>query len=170
MGNFYQDVIQKDPRFTSPEPCRDLNLLEPVTRAAVTAIIADAAAMGITLEVTETFRSQARQELLFAQGKTKIRSLGTHSFGVAADFCKIVNGKADWSGDWTFLRDLAVKNGLISGVDWGEPERHNTFPDLDHVQRVTLAQEASLFNGSFYPSSEPVVEGDGQGQSAPQVT
>ena len=44
MNNFYRDVISKDPRFNSTDRIADLNLLEPVTRQGVEAIIADAKA------------------------------------------------------------------------------------------------------------------------------
>src|ERR1035438_3119786 len=127
MGNFYTDVISKDPRFHSTNDCRDLAMLEPVTRAAVLAIIADAKAQGIELIVTETFRSQARQADLYAQGLTELQHVGTHGFGVATDFAKIVDGKANWGGDWQFLCVLAKKHGLLSGLDWGQPGVHHDF-------------------------------------------
>ena len=44
MGNFFTDVIKKDPRFHSTNRISDIALLEPVTRAAVQAVISDAAA------------------------------------------------------------------------------------------------------------------------------
>ena len=69
--SFYTDVIQPSPLFNSLEECRDLWMLEPVTRAAVQAIIADAATLGIRLIVTATFRSQARQEMLFSRERRK---------------------------------------------------------------------------------------------------
>src|ERR1700677_4009829 len=127
--NFYESVIKLDPRFTSPEPCRDLNLLEPVTRAAVLAIMADAKAMGIELMVTETFRSCQRQLALYAQGATSLKNVGVHHYGLAADFAKVIDGNASWAGDWSFLRDLAEKRGLISGLDWGQPAVRHSFVD-----------------------------------------
>ncbi len=67
MGNFFEDVIQPDSRFHSTQPINDPALLEPTTRAAVEAIIADAAANGMALMIFETFRSQERQALLYSQ-------------------------------------------------------------------------------------------------------
>src|ERR1035438_4926285 len=96
MGNFYTDVIQQDPRFHSIASVRDVALLEPQTRIAVQAIIDGAAQQGISLEVTETFRSEERQQHLFEQGATQLRTVGTHNYGIAADFCKIVDGVASW--------------------------------------------------------------------------
>ena len=160
MGNFYTDVIKKDSRFTSTNCIRDLDLLEPMTRTAVQSIIQDAAAQGIKLMVTETFRSPARQAQLFKTGATKLKSLGCHSFGIAADFCKIdANGKADWGGDWKFLRDLAVKHNMVSGVDWNLPSQKHTFIDSDHIQRIDLIDQPGLFDLSWYPDENyrPIV-------------
>lgn len=160
LMNFYQEVIQVDPRFTSPLECRDLALLEPLTRAAVLAIIADAGQRGIELMVTETFRSTARQLALYAQGVTSLKNVGVHHFGLACDFCKLIEGKASWAGDWSFLRDLAEKYGLISGLDWGQPNVRHSFVDPDHVQRISLKDQEELFAGTFYPSGSPDGEKD----------
>ena len=154
MGNFYTDIIQNDPRFHSTQSIRDPNLLEPVTRAAVAAIIADAEAMGIRLIVTETYRSADRQAMLFQQGATQLKEVGVHHYGLAADFAKIIDGAASWAGDWAFLRDLAGKYGLISGLDWGLPGVHHSFVDPDHVQRCPVAQQRELFSGAWYPDSD----------------
>jgi D-alanyl-D-alanine carboxypeptidase len=71
MGNFYTDVLKKDPRFRTTKLANDMALLEPVARKLVQEIIADAAKDGIKLMAYETYRSKARQEKLFAQGATK---------------------------------------------------------------------------------------------------
>lgn len=152
MGNFYTDVIAKDAKFNSQSCVRDLGLLEPVTRNAVIAIMADAAAMGIKLIITETYRSQARQQLLFDQKATQLRTVGVHHYGLACDFAKIdAHGAASWAGDWSFLRDLAEKHGLISGLDWGAPGVRHSFVDPDHVQRCTVEQQGQIFAGGWYP-------------------
>jgi hypothetical protein len=152
LMSFYTEVIQKDPRFHWSQECRDLALLEPVTRAAVKSIIRDAFAMGIDLIATETYRSSERQQLLFAQRATTLRTVGCHHYGLACDFCKIIGGKASWAGDWSFLGRLAEKYGMIGGIDWGLPGVKHDFVDPDHIQRCTIAQEDGLFAGTFYPS------------------
>lgn len=151
MGNFYIDVIQQDPRYLSPDRIADLALLEPVTRQAVQNIIASAAALGITLEPFETYRSQSRQEQLFTQGATKLRTVGVHGYGLACDLVKVIDGEPSWQGDFTFLVPLCAANGMISGCDWGQPGVKHTFVDADHVQRVTVADQDKLFAGSWYP-------------------
>jgi len=151
MGNFYQDIIQADSRFHATSSVRDGNLLEPVTRAAVSQIIADAAAQDITLQITETYRSADRQQHLFDQHATQLSTVGVHHYGLACDFCKIVDGKASWDGDWTFLSEIARNNGMISGGDWGHPELPHTFRDWDHVQRISVSDQPKLFSGEWYP-------------------
>ncbi len=158
MGTFYQDVILRSTLFNSEATIRDLAMLEPVTRQAVQNIIGDAMQLEppIRLVVTETYRSAKRQQQLFRQGLTKLDGLtpakvGVHHFGLAADFAKVVNGLAAWGGDWSFLRTLAERHGLISGLDWGEPGIRHSFVDPDHVQRVQLTEQPILFAGAWYP-------------------
>jgi hypothetical protein len=151
MGNFYTDVIQKHPDFNSLMNVRDLALLEPATRDAVQMIQSDARGMGINLLITETYRSRARQSLLFRQGATQLETVGVHHYGLAADFCKLIGGQASWAGDWSFLRDLAEKHGMISGLDWGSHGVRHGFVDPDHVQRVKVDQQPELFAGRWYP-------------------
>jgi D-alanyl-D-alanine carboxypeptidase len=151
MGNFYTDVIKVDPRFSSTSRINDLALLEPTTCAAVKAVMADAEAHGIALMVWETFRSQARQAALFAQGVTKLRNVGVHNFGLACDIVKVVNGEPSWKGDFSWMADFCQEHGLIWGGNWGHPDTPSTFVDEYHVQRVTVARQASLFRGDWYP-------------------
>jgi len=151
MGNFYTDVISRDPRFNSADRIADLELLEPVTRQRVEAIIADAKAHGLDLMVFETYRSQARQELLFNQGASKLRKVGVHHYGLACDIVKSINGQPSWKGDFSILGQLARAHGLIWGGDWGTPAMHHTFVDAVHVQRCTVSRQADLFRGDWYP-------------------
>src|SRR5579862_5403413 len=96
MGNFYTDVIQNDSRFNSVNRVDDLALLEPVTRQLALMIIQKAASMGFDMMVYETYRSQARQQQLFAQGATQLRQVGVHHYGLACDMVKRVNGEPSW--------------------------------------------------------------------------
>ena len=160
-GNFYQLVIKSDPRFDSKDRVADIELLEPITRMKVLAIIADAKASGLELMVFETYRSQKRQEQLFQQGATKLRKVGTHHYGIACDIVKNVGGEPSWKGDFSLLGQLARQHGLIWGGDWGKPDVHNDFPDLVHVQRATLERQPDLFREQWYPDQmyDPFVDG-----------
>jgi hypothetical protein len=153
MGNFYTDVIMNDAPLHSTSVIADLALLEPATRAAVQGIIADAAAHGIALMVYETYRSQERQQALFNQGATKLRTVGVHHYGLACDIVKEVGGQPSWKGDFSFLAGLAKTHGLIWGGDWGTPNQPHSFRDDDHVQRCSLTRQAALFRGDWYPDA-----------------
>jgi hypothetical protein len=151
MSNFFIDVILKDNRFQSTNRVSDLSLLEPITRKLVEEIIADAKAHGVSLMVFETFRSAARQQQLFEQGATKLQKVGVHNYGLACDIVKSINGEPSWKGDFSLLGQLAHSHKMIWGGDWGTPNLHHSFIDLVHVQRCTIARQASLFNGTWYP-------------------
>jgi hypothetical protein len=153
MGNFYVDVIMNDPRFNSSKRIADPELLEPVTRDLVQAIIADAAANGLKLMIFETYRSSARQIALFNQGATKLKQVGVHHYGLACDIVKDINGQPSWKGDFSMLGALAKHHKLIWGGDWGTPGSVHTFVDTDHVQRATIGRQAGLFNGDWYPDA-----------------
>jgi len=161
MGNFYTDVIKKDHRFASPDRINDPNLLEPKTRAAVAAIITEAAAMGVHLTILETYRSQVRQHDLYTKGATQLRDVGCHGYGVAADLGIMTEKGMDPDGaHYDILRKLAEKHGLISGVDWGLPNLPHSFRDSDHVQRIAVKRQNSLFAGKWYPDEnyDPLID------------
>jgi hypothetical protein len=151
MGNFYTDTILPDPRFKSVKPINDMALLEPITRKLVKQIITAAAEDGIKLMAFETYRSQARQTKLFAQGATQLKTVGVHHFGLACDLVKNIAGSPSWKGDFKFLGKLAKKYDLIWGGDWGRPSVKTRFPDEVHVQRCAVAAQKKLFAGAWYP-------------------
>ena len=156
--SFYTDVIQKDPRYNSShveEVVCDMNLLEPGTRAAVQKMMDLAKAAGHELRVAETYRSQARQHYLYTKGFTQLSHVGLHGYGLAADCNLFINGKYDpKGGDYTFMHALAVRGGLISGQGWGTAKAPHTFTDWDHVQRVPVFRQDSVFAGTWYPPAE----------------
>jgi hypothetical protein len=151
MGNFYTDVIQQDPRFNSAARVADPALLEPTTRQLVQQIIDAARQMGISLMIFETYRSQARQQELFNNGATQLRTVGVHNYGLACDIVREVGGEPSWKGDFSFLGQLARSSGLIWGGDWGDPGVQPHFVDAVHVQRCTVARQPTLLSGTWYP-------------------
>jgi hypothetical protein len=153
MSNFFTDVISPDPRVNSVARVADVSLLEPVTRQLVQGIVAAAKQMGIEIMAFETYRSQARQQQLFDQGATKLRTVGVHHYGLACDIVRVVGGEPSWKGDFSFLGQLAHSSGLIWGGDWGAPNIHHSFVDNVHVQRCTIARQGDLFAGAWYPDN-----------------
>jgi hypothetical protein len=151
MASFYAEVISHDPRFDSASRVADPALLEPITRQLVEGIVTAAEQMGIDLMIYETYRSQARQQELFDNGATKLRKVGVHHYGLACDIVRVVGGEPSWKGDFSFLGQLAHSAGLIWGGDWGAPQIKHSFVDSVHVQRCTVARQADLFAGGWYP-------------------
>jgi len=152
--NFYTNVIKTSLAFKSKERVSALNLLEPEVRRRMQNVIDDAKLLGHELRIIETYRSKERQLELFNQKKTKLRNVGVHHYGLAADVVKIVNGKAFWGGDWTFLGKLAEKHKLIWGGNWGFPNRRTTFYDAVHLQLISVKDQSKLFKGTWYPQPD----------------
>lgn len=162
MGNFYTDVISKDARIDSAARIGDPALLEPITRQLVEGLVASAHQMGIEVMIYETYRSQARQQALFNNGATKLRTVGVHHYGLACDVVRVVRGEPSWKGDFAFLGQLAHASGLIWGGDWGDPNIKHSFVDSVHVQRCTVARQGDLFAGNWYPDDRYNPYDDGQ--------
>jgi hypothetical protein len=151
LPDFFTDVIQKSSQFNLSSRVADPELLEPTTRQLVEQILIAAQQMGISLIIYETYRSQARQLELFNSGATRLRAVGVHHYGLACDIVKVVGGEPSWKGDFSFLGQLARSSGLVWGGDWGSPDIKHTFIDAVHVQRCTVARQAALFAGTWYP-------------------
>lgn len=151
--SFYTDVIARSPKFHTSDRVSDMDLLEPVTRAAVQRIIVQAASSGVKLTVFESYRSQERQAEMYRQGASQLKTVGVHHFGLACDLVKDVGGEPSWKGDFSFLGPLARANGLIWGGDWGHPGVPTKFPDADHVQRCRVEMQAQLFALTWYPDA-----------------
>lgn len=143
--NFFTDVIQRDPRYRTRATVRDMDLLEPGFREKVERLMRDALAEEDTqLTVVETYRSRERQEQVFRQGASKLRTVGTHHYGLAVDFAKKVGTRVTWDGSWKFMPRLALRYGLTS-----------LYPnDAGHIQGCTIPQQRDLFAGRWYPGTQ----------------
>ena len=93
MGTFYTNVLSKDARFGSVTRIGDPALLEPMTRQLVQRVVAAAQQMGIEVMIYETYRSQERQQELFNNGASKLRTVGVHHYGLACDIVRVVSGE-----------------------------------------------------------------------------
>lgn len=150
--NFFDSVIRNSKAYRSDNRYAGVDLLEPGTRAAVAALVAEAHADGHDLRLLETYRSQHRQSALYMAKKTELREVGCHGYGVAADFGVFVDGRyAEDDKPYQFLAALARKHGLISGLDWGHAKQ-GRFVDSGHVQRIPVWRQPSLFTGAWYPA------------------
>lgn len=126
-----------------------IKLLHPAVREEAGRIYADiCAAMpaGVVCRFTHTLRTNAEQDALYAIGRTKPGKVVTnarggesyHNYGLAADFCLIVDGKVSWAVDknWAAVIAIFESYGWESGHRW-------KFKDSPHVQKTfgkTIAQ------------------------------
>jgi len=126
---------------------RDLSLVEPKLRAAVPKILSAMAAIGYPMMVTDTLRTTAEQQALYAQGRTKPGPIVTNAdgvikksnhqahddgFGHAVDCCFIVTGAPSWDVHlpWKAYGALAEALGFKWGGNW------NSLNDLPHIESI----------------------------------
>lgn len=117
---------------------RDISLLHPKLQQIIPQIILRCAAQGLSVLVTDGFRTKAEQDALYAKGRTAPGSIVTqvqwpssaHCWGVAFDFCRNVRGREYDDSDHFFQRvaEIAKPFGLEWGGDW------RNFVDKPHLQ------------------------------------
>lgn len=127
---------------------RDINLLHPRLRRIIPQIIAECKAQGLPVLVTQTMRTKAEQDALYAQGRTKPGNIVTnawypnsaHCWGVAFDFCRNVKGREYDDSDGFFARVAAIAKpyGLTWGGDW------KNFVDKPHLELTEFMPGASV--------------------------
>jgi peptidoglycan L-alanyl-D-glutamate endopeptidase CwlK len=109
--------------------CRSLDELKPAARKACDLFLAACKAKQINIFVTETYRSQARQNYLYEQGRTRPGNIVTwtknsrHTSRLAWDVA--VNPPLDLY-NYAVLHlagDVARKLGITWGGNWDTPDR-----------------------------------------------
>lgn len=134
---------------------RDLEELEPATRAKCKMFIAKCKEAGIDALVTSTYRDYESQDALFARGRTAPGKRVTnveggqsfHNFRVAFDFVPVVDGKPMWEDIGLFTRCGVIAESC--GLEWGG--RWTRFKDMPHCQYTggkTLKQFQEARNGT----------------------
>ena len=112
--------------------------------------------LGIKLRVTQTLRTYAEQDALYAKGRTAPGGIVTnakggqsnHNFGTALDVVPIVNGKADWNTsneNWSNIGKIGKEVGFAWGGDW------KSFVDKPHFEMQfgnTLAELRKKYESS----------------------
>lgn len=116
--------------------CRDISKLTETAQIACRFFLEECKAQGLNVLITETYRSQERQNELYAQGRTKLGKIVTwtrnsrHTSGRAWDICQNVKGQ-EYSNISFFRKcgEIAKNLGIIWGGDWSPPER-----DMPHFE------------------------------------
>jgi len=117
------------------KPCRDLNELLPEVKKGAELFLEECKRQGLNVLITETYRSQERQNYLYEQGRTRPGKKVTwtkkskHTSRRAFDICKNVRGKEYDNSDGFFKKcaDIAVSIGFTAGYYWDKQ-------DMPHIQ------------------------------------
>ena len=119
----------------------DITKLHPEVRVKCEKLISACTVNGLPIKITQTLRTVAQQEALYAQGRTAPGNIVTnarglsysspHQWGVAFDFCKNVKGQ-EYS-DIPFFQKVGAL-GKTLGLFWGGDFRG--FVDMPHFEDV----------------------------------
>ena len=106
---------------------RDITLCHPRLQRIASAWLKACAAEGITVAISETLRTAAEQDALYAQGRTKPGTIVTnakgssyssyHQWGVAFDIYRADGRGAYYDKDGFFSK--VGKIGVALGLEWG---------------------------------------------------
>ena len=110
------------------ETVRDLDELKPVAKLACITFLEECKKAGIDIFITETYRSQARQNYLYEQGRTREGKKVTwtrnsrHTSRLAWDIAH--NAKEPYKDVSVFKKagQVAKKLGITWGGDWKTPD------------------------------------------------
>ena len=111
------------------ETCRDISELTPVAQTACNLFMQKCKEQGLNVLITETYRSQERQNYLYEQGRTRPGNKVTwtrssrHTSRRAWDICKNVKGQ-EYSDNNFFKKcgDIAKTLNITWGGAWSTPD------------------------------------------------
>lgn len=127
---------------------RSLDDLIPPAKTRVQRFLASAKAAGIDLLVTSTYRDNASQAALYAQGRTAPGKIVTnakpgqswHNYRCAVDVVPIVAGKPVWDSKNAIWQKVGAL-GKAAGLEWaGDWKRFKEYPHFQYTGGLTLAQ------------------------------
>ena len=113
---------------------KDISELTPTAQKACNAFLYECEQQGLKVRITETYRSQERQNELYAQGRTNTGQIVTwtkksrHTSRRAWDICQDVKGQ-EYSDTAFFKKCGAVAKEL--GITWGGTWKT---PDMPHFE------------------------------------
>lgn len=128
---------------------RDLADLHSYVRYLAETFVGKCAAVGVTVLITETYRTAARQRELLKNGATKAGpGESYHNYGLAFDFVPMIGKTPAWDRDdlWQTCGSVAEALGLEWGARWPE------FPDRPHLQFTGGLSIPDLQKGKKLPT------------------
>jgi len=144
-----------------------IDTLDPSIRVLADALLRRAAAQGVSLAVTDGYRSWDDQERLYKQGRETPGPIVTgakpgyswHQYSLAFDVAKLQDGKRTWPADRAFWERIgAIGAGL--GLKWG-----GSFGDLPHFEYHPGLSFEDAMNGKRPPVPSVPPEGGGGSKS-----
>jgi peptidoglycan L-alanyl-D-glutamate endopeptidase CwlK len=115
---------------------------------------------GLNVLITETWRTEAEQNELYAKGRETPGPVVTHAqypmsmhcWGVAFDFCEYIKGKEyDDAKFFDAVGEIGRRLGLTWGGDWA------TFKDRPHFGDRSIAGDMAKLSAK-YPTPEKFKE------------
>lgn len=147
--------------------------LHPVVLEHAEKLVEEAAAIGISVLITQGLRSEEEQNALYEKGRTSQGAIVTyarggesyHNYGLAIDFALLnAKGKALWDleydgnrngkSDWHEVVALAKSMGFSWGGDWKE------FRDYPHLQ-MDFGYSIDELSRGFRPGNDIQPEAGG---------
>lgn len=133
-------------------------------------IIEQAYKEGIYVLITDGYRSNAEQDALYAQGRTKPGKIVTnakggqsnHNFGIAVDFC-LTNEKGTVANytvnsEWRRVAAIAKSMGFAWGGDW---KGFVDNPHLEYTGKITVVPEETKVDSVIVTTpNKPDTDGD----------
>lgn len=121
-----------------------LNMLHPHVKLMAQKLIEMCQGQGIKIIITQTYRSIAEQNKLYAQGRTTPGKIVTnakggesyHNYRLAFDFVPVVKGHADWK-DLNKFKQI----GLIAksiGLEWGGDWKFKDYPHCQYTFGLSI--------------------------------
>ncbi len=135
--------------------CKDISALTENAERACNLFLAECKKAGLKVRITETYRSQRRQNELYAQGRTSPGNIVTwtknsrHTSRRAWDICQDIKGKEYDTSEGFFDKCGAVAKRLdiVWGGSWKTPDRPHfevkadwLFPKEYECEEITLEE------------------------------
>jgi peptidoglycan LD-endopeptidase CwlK len=130
---------------------RGLELLHPEVRKQAEALVAEAAKEGLPVKISETWRTVAEQDEIYASGRTKEGRILTnakgadyqsgHQFGVAFDVFRGERGREFDDDDGFFAKVGAIGKRLSPPLTWGGDFR--LIKDKCHFESAAFMPDSS---------------------------
>lgn len=127
---------------------RSLDDLLPAVKERVEKFINSAKDAGIDLLITSTYRDNASQNALYAQGRTTAGRIVTnakagqsfHNYRCAVDVVPLINGKPVWDVSYQVWQTIG-KLGQEAGLEWaGNWTKFKEMPHFQYTGGFSLAQ------------------------------